>query len=82
MEIPRHWRLKKQRYLLEGSKCLCCGTLHFPPRELCDAPRNGNGYDPALTELSEVEKPAGELEGDDHSIRPEEVYAVAVAASV
>jgi rubredoxin-like zinc ribbon protein len=35
MEIPRHWRLKAQRYRLEGSICACCGQLSFPPRPLC-----------------------------------------------
>lgn len=32
MEIPRHWRLKAQRYRLEGSTCPNCGQLIFPPR--------------------------------------------------
>jgi uncharacterized OB-fold protein len=35
MEIPRHWRLKAQRYRLEGSTCLICGRLTFPPRPVC-----------------------------------------------
>ena len=35
MEIPRHWRLKAQRYRLEGSLCLVCGRLAFPPRPVC-----------------------------------------------
>ncbi len=32
MEIPRHSKLKRQRYRLEGSTCLICGQLTFPPR--------------------------------------------------
>ncbi len=32
MEIPRHWRLKAQRYRLEGSICPICGQPTFPPR--------------------------------------------------
>lgn len=34
MEIPRHWRLKGQRYNLEG---LQCENKHpvFPPRPIC-----------------------------------------------
>lgn len=32
MEIPRHWRLKAQRYRLEGSVCPTCGQVAFPPR--------------------------------------------------
>jgi hypothetical protein len=35
MEIPRHWRLQAQRYRLEGSVCLTCGQLTFPPRPVC-----------------------------------------------
>lgn len=32
MEIPRHWRLKKQRYGLVGEVCLKCDKKIFPPR--------------------------------------------------
>jgi|GEM_PF-888763 Predicted nucleic-acid-binding protein containing a Zn-ribbon len=35
MEIPPHWRLKAQRYRFEGSTCLICGRLSFPPRPVC-----------------------------------------------
>ena len=35
MEIPRHWRLKAQRYRLEGSSCAICGQLIFPSRLVC-----------------------------------------------
>jgi uncharacterized OB-fold protein len=35
MDIPRYWRLKSQRYRLQGRKCLDCGTLSFPPRLVC-----------------------------------------------
>jgi uncharacterized OB-fold protein len=35
MEIPRHWRLRAQRYRLEGSICPICGRLSFPPRLVC-----------------------------------------------
>ncbi len=35
MEIARHWRLKGQRYRLEGSVCPICGQLSFPPRPAC-----------------------------------------------
>ena len=35
MEVPRHWRLKAQRYRLEGSICPTCGQLSFPPRPVC-----------------------------------------------
>jgi hypothetical protein len=35
MEIPRHWRLKAQRYRLEGSTCPHCGQFMFLPRPVC-----------------------------------------------
>lgn len=35
MEIPLHWRLKAQRYRLEGSTCPTCGRPTFPPRPVC-----------------------------------------------
>jgi len=35
MEIPRHWRLKKQRYALIGEVCPHCGAKIFPPRDIC-----------------------------------------------
>jgi hypothetical protein len=35
MEIPRHWRLKKQRYSLIGEVCPHCEAKIFPPRDVC-----------------------------------------------
>lgn len=35
MEIPRHWRLKKQRYQLIGEICSQCDEKIFPPRDVC-----------------------------------------------
>ena len=35
MEIPRHWRLKKQRYALVGEVCPHCQAKIFPPRDVC-----------------------------------------------
>jgi ribosomal protein L32 len=35
MEITLHWRLKAQRYRLEGSICPSCGEPMFPPRPVC-----------------------------------------------
>ena len=35
MEIPRHWRLKKQRYGLVGEVCSNCDKKIFPPRDVC-----------------------------------------------
>ncbi len=35
MDIPRYWRLRNQRYRLEGRVCNQCGTYSFPPRRVC-----------------------------------------------
>jgi len=35
MEIPRHWRLKQQRYGLVGEICPHCEAKIFPPRDVC-----------------------------------------------
>ncbi len=35
MEIPRHWRLKQQRYSLVGEVCPHCDFKIFPPRDIC-----------------------------------------------
>ena len=35
MDIPRHWRLKKQRYALTGEVCEHCDAKLFPPRDIC-----------------------------------------------
>ncbi len=35
MEIPRHWRLKQQRYALVGETCPHCQTKLFPPQDVC-----------------------------------------------
>ena len=34
MEIPRHWRLKKQRYALIGEICPHCDAKIFPPKPI------------------------------------------------
>jgi len=41
MEIPRHWRLRKQRLNLSGEECPHCEVKIFPPRDIC--PRCGGG---------------------------------------
>ena len=35
MDLPRQWRLRDQRYRLEGAACETCGEKMFPPRDLC-----------------------------------------------
>jgi len=42
MDIPRYWRLKKQRYRLQGKKCKDCGNLSFPPRLVCQKCKSRN----------------------------------------
>lgn len=48
MEIPRHWRLKKQRYGLVGEVCNHCDKKIFPPRDVCpncgDSNCSGHGF--------------------------------------
>ena len=35
MEVPRHWRLQKQRYALQGEVCPHCDAKIFPARDVC-----------------------------------------------
>lgn len=35
MEIPRHWRLQKQRLALVGEVCPHCQAKIFPARDVC-----------------------------------------------
>ena len=35
MDIARHWRLRRQRYALEGEQCGHCRAYVFPPRDIC-----------------------------------------------
>lgn len=35
MEVPRHWRLRQQRYGLVGEVCPHCDAKLFPPRDVC-----------------------------------------------
>jgi uncharacterized OB-fold protein len=64
MEVPRHWRLKKQRYSLAGEICPRCETYLFPPRAVCptcaDRAREAQPYverQPVLV-LAEQAQPA------------------------
>jgi hypothetical protein len=49
MSVPRHWRVKSQRYALVGGQCPRCGALAFPPRPLCSA----------CSQLAAVPSPSG-----------------------
>ena len=33
--IPQHWRLRKQKYAMFGTKCTNCNGLLFPARKYC-----------------------------------------------
>ena len=41
MEVPHHWRLRKQRYQLVGETCPHCEAKVFPARPVC--PHCGHG---------------------------------------
>jgi uncharacterized protein len=66
-EIPRHWRLKQQRYNLVGEKC-DSGHFVFPPRDVCpDCGRdakdlyqfNGKGVVESYTTIQPESAPEG-----------------------
>ncbi|NPA22261.1 MAG: Zn-ribbon domain-containing OB-fold protein [Candidatus Micrarchaeota archaeon] len=35
ISVPGSWRKIPHRYRLEGTKCVTCGTIYFPPRVIC-----------------------------------------------
>jgi len=35
MQVPRHWRQRKQSYALLGETCPHCKAYLFPPRAVC-----------------------------------------------
>src|SRR5439155_22599172 len=35
MNLPQMWRLRDQRYRLEGMQCTRCGTKIFPAKPVC-----------------------------------------------
>ena len=41
MSVAKHWRMKAQRYRLEGTLCQSCGQAIFLPRPLCPHCRGG-----------------------------------------
>ena len=38
--VPLYWRLRKSKYNMIGSKCTGCGSVFFPPRQLCQKCRS------------------------------------------
>lgn len=41
MEVPHHWRLKKQRYAMTGTSCILCGAPSLANKAVC--PKCGSG---------------------------------------
>lgn len=35
MEVPRHWRIRKERYSMIGGACPNCEVKMFPMRSVC-----------------------------------------------
>lgn len=64
MEVPRLWRMKKQRYALVGELCPNCKTPNFPPRAVC--PHCGG--DAALNQPVAVQQPVFALEDREPAI--------------
>ena len=56
MEVPRHWRLKQQRYALAGFVCTHCGAPNLAQRPVC--PQCG-GVMGQATVLGRKEEPVG-----------------------
>lgn len=60
MDIPRHWRLREQRYRLIGEVCLHCDEKIFPPRAICPA-CGGEGVSKTEFTNEETDVPANML---------------------
>lgn len=54
MNIQQHWRLKPQRYQLIGKKCEVCGTLSFPPKNICSQCKSTNQIDYRLARQGNI----------------------------
>ncbi len=75
MEIPRHWRLKEQRYKLTGTVCSQCGEKYFPPRQVCpqcgveiSQPCNFSGKGEVFTFTTIYEPPSGYEENAPYTV--------------
>ena len=75
MDIPRHWRLRKQRYSLVGEVCGHCQAKVFPPRDIC--PECGeeaktlytfSGRGEVYSYTTVFEAPAGFQEGAPYTV--------------
>ena len=59
-KIALDWRLRGQRYRLEGVTCQHCGVVHFPPRAICPKcrqPMNGTAEEMGLQETESGAEP-------------------------
>ena len=54
MEVPRHWRMRQQRYALAGATCNHCGIQNFPPRPVCPQCGGVRGQDLILGRKQEA----------------------------
>lgn len=54
MEIPKHWRLKAQRYNLVGEMCEKGEHYVFPPRDICPACHGEISIDPLKIQDGDV----------------------------
>lgn len=75
MEIPRHWRLRKQRYGLVGEVCPHCDAKLFPPRDVCPecgqearTPFNFSGRGKVYSFTTVFEPPAGHEENAPYTV--------------
>lgn len=53
-KVADDWRLRGQRYRLEGERCDHCGEIIFPPRDICPACKKPAKTPHALSGRGEV----------------------------
>jgi uncharacterized OB-fold protein len=53
IEIPRHWRLKQQRYKLIGSICPQCENTSLMPRPVCPICSIETVQEPMIYEITQ-----------------------------
>ena len=75
MEVPRNWRIQKQRYALVGEVCTHCGNKIFPPRDICPecdkpakTPFQFSGRGEVYSYTTVYDPPAGFEENDPYTV--------------
>jgi hypothetical protein len=75
MEIPRHWRLRQQRYSLVGEVCPHCQAKLFPPRDVCPecgqearTPYKFSGHGEVYSYTTVYDPPAGFEEAAPYTV--------------